>query len=103
VIENIPAREAWAALQAQPAARLCDVRTEMEWRTVGVPELGSIGKQTVFASWQVAPSMQRNAGFVQELEAAGLGYDDPIYFICRSGAQSRRGGGRAGGGIPARL
>ena len=88
MIENVPAREAWAALQEQPAAKLCDVRTEMEWRTVGVPDLAEIGKQTVFASWQVAPAMQQNERFVEELEAAGLDRDDPIYFICRSGARS---------------
>jgi rhodanese-related sulfurtransferase len=88
MIDDIPARECWAALQAQPAAALCDVRTEQEWRTVGVPDLAPIGKRTVFASWALAPAMQPNARFVEELAAAGLRHDDPVYFICRSGARS---------------
>jgi rhodanese-related sulfurtransferase len=88
MIENVLAQDAWAALQVQPNAVLCDVRTEQEWRTVGVPELASIGKQTVFASWALAPAMQPNAGFLDELAAAGLKHDDHVYFICRSGARS---------------
>ncbi len=88
MIDNIPAKDCWAALQAQPDAALCDVRTDYEWQTVGVPDLAPIGKRTVFASWALAPAMQPNPSFLEELAAAGLRHDDPVYFICRSGARS---------------
>ncbi len=88
MIENVSAKDSWAALQAQPNARLCDVRTDHEWRNVGVPDLSALGKQTVFASWALAPAMQPNPRFIAELAEAGLKQDDVIYFICRSGARS---------------
>jgi rhodanese-related sulfurtransferase len=88
MIENVAAQDAWAALRDQPATKLCDVRTEMEWTHVGVPDLAEIGKETVFVSWQLAPSMQQNERFLEQLAAAGVHYEDPVYFICRSGARS---------------
>ena len=62
MIENIPARAAWAALQAQPEARLCDVRTAQEWDHVGVPVLPD--GQVQFISWKFAPDMRRNPAFI---------------------------------------
>ena len=38
--------------------------------------------------WQLYPTMQRNASFLDHLQQAGLTPETPIYFICRSGARS---------------
>ena len=90
---DVGAAEAWDALKSQNAAQLVDVRTDAEWNYVGVPDLSSLGRSTLFCKWQRFPAGEQNADFAAELEAAlkAAGYQRgaPIYFICRSGARSR--------------
>jgi rhodanese-related sulfurtransferase len=88
MIEDVEAGKVWQALEADPAAQLCDVRTDAEWAFVGLPDLQAIEREPVLIPWQVYPSMQRNPAFLDTLRQAGLGPDTPIYFICRSGARS---------------
>ena len=88
MIENVSPAKAWDKLQADPQAQLVDVRTDVEWAYVGVPDLAAIGKQAVLIPWQVFPSMRENAGFVEELQKAGFTPDHHIYFLCRSGVRS---------------
>ena len=88
MVENVAPTQAWKALAADPHARLVDVRTDVEWNSVGVPDLDAAGKQVVLIPWQVYPTMQRNGTFEASLKQAGLTKDDQIYFICRSGARS---------------
>lgn len=88
MVDNVAPAQVWAALQANPQAQLCDVRTDAEWNFVGVPELGAAGKQTVLIPWQVYPEMQVNAGFTEHLAQAGFKPEHHIYFICRSGVRS---------------
>jgi rhodanese-related sulfurtransferase len=88
MVENVAPTQTWEALRADERARLVDVRTDVEWNFVGVPDLGSAGKQTVLIPWQVYPTMQRNGDFVDDLKQAGLTAESNIYFICRSGARS---------------
>lgn len=86
---DITVREAWDMLQQDPEAVLVDVRSEAEWRYVGVPDLTSSDKQTVFVCWQSYPDMRRNSNFVSDLTAAGVGPDRKVLLICRSGVRSR--------------
>lgn len=88
MVENVAPTQAWEALQADEHAQLVDVRTDAEWNFVGVPDLNGAGKQAVLIPWQVYPTMQRNGSFADDLKQAGLTGDNPIYFICRSGARS---------------
>ena len=88
MIEDVEPGKVWEALQADPSAQLCDVRTDAEWNFVGIPNLSSLGREVVLIPWQIYPTMQRNGGFVEHLREAGLRPDTPIYFICRSGARS---------------
>ncbi|HEX2940040.1 MAG TPA: rhodanese-like domain-containing protein [Rhodopila sp.] len=88
MVENVPPAEAWEALRTDRAAQLVDVRTDVEWNFVGVPDLNGVGKQTVFIPWQVYPTMQRNGSFEDSMRQAGLTPEHRIYFICRSGARS---------------
>jgi rhodanese-related sulfurtransferase len=88
MIEDIEAGKVWEALKADPRAQLCDVRTDAEWNFVGVPDLQEIGRETVLIPWQLYPTMQRNASFLDHLQQAGLTPETPVYFICRSGARS---------------
>jgi rhodanese-related sulfurtransferase len=88
MVENVAPTQTWEALQADDNAQLVDVRTDVEWNFVGLPELSAAGKQPILIPWQVYPTMQRNPGFEDNLRDAGLTADHKIYFICRSGARS---------------
>ena len=88
MIENVSPGKAWGALQSDPRAQLVDVRTDVEWAYVGLPDLGAIGKQAVLIPWQMFPSMQVNPDFVEALKKTGFTPEHPIYFLCRSGVRS---------------
>lgn len=88
MVENVPPRQVWEALQRDPKAQLVDVRTDAEWSFVGLPDLSSLGKQVVPIQWQLYPTMVRNAAFTDQLRQAGFSPDHHIYFICRSGQRS---------------
>jgi len=88
MVDNVPPRQTWEALQSDPAAQMVDVRTDAEWNFVGVPDLAPAGKQVVLIPWQVYPTMAPNASFVDHLKQAGFTPDHHIYFICRSGVRS---------------
>jgi rhodanese-related sulfurtransferase len=88
MIDNVSPKQTWEALKADGSAHLVDVRTEAEFTFVGLPDLSDAAKQPVLIPWQVYPTMQVNAGFVQQLRAAGLTPANEIYFLCRSGARS---------------
>lgn len=90
---DVSPREAWQALAADPKAQLVDVRTRAEWTFVGMPGLGEIGKEAILLEWQTYPTMSVSQTFVDDLvetlTALKAGPDDPVYFLCRSGARSR--------------
>jgi rhodanese-related sulfurtransferase len=85
---EVDARTAWARLGEEPDAVLIDVRTVPEWRNIGVPDLAQLGKEPRFVEWQQAPEMALNPGFADEVAAAGVTPEQPVYLICRSGARS---------------
>ena len=86
---DISPAEAWTLLEKEPDAVLIDVRTRPEWSYVGVPDLGSIGKEAVLLSWQVFPQMAVNPDFVSQLSRAVPSQGQALVFLCRSGARSR--------------
>lgn len=88
MVENISPTQVWDALRTEPDAQIVDVRTDVEWAYVGLPDLSAADKQPVLIPWQLFPSMQVNAGFVDQMKQAGLTPDHKIYFLCRSGARS---------------
>ncbi len=88
MVENVAPTQTWEALKADPEAQLVDVRTDVEWNFVGVPDLNEAGKQALLIPWQIYPTMQRNPSFEDTLKQAGITADHHIYFICRSGARS---------------
>ena len=91
---DVAAQVAWDALETNPAAVLVDVRTTAEWTYVGVPSLAGIGKETILVSWDDFCSGTLVPDFTGRLKAAldeaGVAADAPVYFICRSGARSRK-------------
>lgn len=90
---DLSADDAWAMLEADRGVVLVDVRTLPEWSFVGVPDLSSLGKETVFLDWQVYPDMSVRADFIEALQAAlsasGGDKTAPVLFLCRSGVRSK--------------
>jgi rhodanese-related sulfurtransferase len=78
-------------LSDNPQAVLVDVRTDAEWRFVGVPDLSSLGREVVYIEWNTTDGT-RNENFLAELKdrippAEGEG-ERPVVFLCRSGNRS---------------
>lgn len=82
-------KDAWAMLAAEPGAVLVDVRTVAEWNFVGVPDLSSLGKEPVYASWVVFPTMTPNPNFASEIKSAVADKETPVLFLCRTGGRSK--------------
>jgi len=86
MIPQISSADTWQQLVDDESAVLIDVRTETEWKTIGVPDLSSIGKEARFVPWNDEQGV-KNAYFT-DVATDGLGPDTPIYLLCRSGARS---------------
>ena len=104
MVENVPPAQVWKALNEDPQAQLVDVRTEPEWAYVGLPDLSAAGKKPLPISWQLFPTMQVNAKFVELLRDAGLDEVAPhLLPLPQRRAQPGRGERGDRGGVPARL
>jgi rhodanese-related sulfurtransferase len=81
---DLTPEQAWDLLTTDERAVLVDVRTDGEWRTIGVP----VHDRAAFVEW-VTPAGP-NPAFLTELEQAGLtpGEERPVIFLCRSGVRS---------------
>lgn len=85
---DITPEQAWKLLSENPEAVLVDVRTDAEWRFVGVPDLSSLGRDVVYIEWNRTDGT-RNDNFVAELIGHVPPRDDrPVVFLCRSGNRS---------------
>jgi rhodanese-related sulfurtransferase len=88
---DITPQQAWQLLSDNPHAVLVDVRTDAEWRFVGVPDLSSLGRDVVYIEWNTAGG-SRNANFVDSLkervQPAAVDQERPVIFLCRSGNRS---------------
>ncbi len=88
---DITPLQAWKLLSDNPNAVLVDVRTDAEWRFVGVPDLSSLGREAVFIEWNTSDGAH-NERFAQELTdrvgSAAQGAERPVIFLCRSGQRS---------------
>ncbi len=89
-IAQVEPSDAWQALCSDRKVLLIDVRTTMEWASIGVPDLTSAnGRQTVFIEWQMFPTMAVNPDFATQAHDAIRAADaDEVYFLCRSGVRS---------------
>lgn len=87
---DLTPQEAWDLLAENPAAVLVDVRTEGEWRQVGVPDMSDLpgDREVGFVQW--ATPFGPNEDFLAELASVGIEPGDgrPVIFLCRSGNRS---------------
>lgn len=86
---DIKPKEAWDILEREADACLIDVRTEAEWRYVGLPTLDAVGKPVHCVCWQLFPDNRLNEGFVEEVRAQGVRPEQTVLLLCRSGQRSR--------------
>lgn len=80
--------QAWKILQEDKSAVLVDVRTDIEFTQIGIPDVSNLEKQTQLISWKLAPSMNINMKFIEQVQALGSDSEAPLVFICRSGVRS---------------
>ena len=83
---DVTPEAAWELITTSPDAVLVDVRTQDEWRTVGVPDTSAARTAARFVEWNTA--WGPNAEFLTHLEAAGVAKDATVLFLCRSGGRS---------------
>jgi rhodanese-related sulfurtransferase len=88
---DITPLQAWKLLSDNPDAVLVDVRTDAEWRFVGVPDLSSLGRDVVYIEWNTSGGT-RNENLAAELKQlvppAAADQERPVIFLCRSGNRS---------------
>ncbi|NUS44413.1 MAG: rhodanese-like domain-containing protein [Mycobacteriaceae bacterium] len=86
---DLTPRQAWELLIENPDAVLVDVRTEAEWRFVGVPDTTAAERPTYLIEW-VSVNGEPNPDFVGQLRTALEERADeaPVVFLCRSGQRS---------------
>jgi rhodanese-related sulfurtransferase len=92
---DVSARETWERLVEDKGALLVDVRSRAEWSFVGVPDLEPVARTLILVEWQsFPPGPTPNPDFASELaaalESAGYAKGKALFFLCRSGARSRR-------------
>jgi rhodanese-related sulfurtransferase len=78
--------EAYQLLQANPAAKLVDVRTDAERHWVGQVALPAV--QHAAIEWSSWPGGAPNQNFASQLSEIAA-KDDVLLFLCRSGVRSR--------------
>jgi rhodanese-related sulfurtransferase len=85
---------AWHVLKELKKSTLLDVRTQAELNFVGQPDLSSINKSIKNVELQMFPSGNLNSEFAKqaeiELESEYIKKEDPLLFLCRSGARSAK-------------
>ncbi|MFC8526508.1 rhodanese-like domain-containing protein [Nocardia sp. NPDC057227] len=86
---DITPKQAWELLRDNPSAVLVDVRTEAEWRWVGVPDTAEVDRPTALIEW-VDGTGTPNPAFLEQLNQALAGREPeaPVVFLCRSGQRS---------------
>jgi len=79
---DVSPQTAHEAVAQDSDAVIIDVRTPGEW-AMGLPALPDVK----LVSWQF-PDGTFNPSFLDQLVDAGVRHDQPVYFLCRSGARS---------------
>lgn len=90
MIKDIFAKNAWDMLQTSDSY-LLDVRTDAEWKFVGVPNLGKKQNDYIQVSLLNFPYMDLNTDFLTEFESKFRGNKaSQIFCLCRSGVRSQK-------------
>ena len=85
---SITSIECFNKLSQISNAYLIDVRTKPEWEFIGIPDLSSLNKKTIFISWFIYPEMKINFFFQSQIDNSKIKKNDKLFLICRSGSRS---------------
>ena len=66
-VKNITSIECFNKLSEISNSYLIDIRTKPEWEFIGVPDLSSLNKKTIFISWHMYPEMKINSLFENQI------------------------------------
>ena len=83
---NIKAIDAFDFLSKKVNSHLIDTRSEIEWKSTGIPDLSSINKETYLINWQ--PILGQT--FIEQYKKfllTNFNQKDSLFFICRSGSR----------------
>ena len=84
---NIKATDAFDFLSQKVDSYLIDTRSDVEWKTTGIPDLSSINKETKLINW--GPVLDQT--FFEQYKnflLSSFNQNDNLLFICRSGSRS---------------
>ena len=84
---NIKAIDAFDFLSKKVNSHLIDTRSDIEWKTTGIPDLSSINKKTNLINW--GPVLDQI--FFEQYKnflLSSFNQNDYLLFICRSGSRS---------------
>ena len=84
---NIKAIDAFDFLSKKVDSHLIDTRSDLEWKTTGIPDLSSINKETNLINW--GPVLDQT--FFEKYKKfllTSFNQKDSLFFICRSGSRS---------------
>ena len=87
-VKNITSIECFNELSEISNSYLIDIRTKPEWEFIGVPDLSSLNKKTIFISWHMYPEMKINSLFENQITELNIKKNDNLFLICRSGNRS---------------
>ena len=89
-IKQISSKEAFEEIKSNAGALLIDVRSELEWKKIGIPDLGDLNENLVLLELQSMPSMEYNQNFLVELEEVLNDKNvNNVMFICKAGVRSQ--------------
>ena len=84
---NIKATDAFDFLSKKVDSHLIDTRSDLEWKTTGIPDLSSINKKVYLINW--GPVLDQT--FFEQYKKfllTSFNQKDSLFFICRSGSRS---------------
>ena len=84
---NIKATDAFDFLSKKDNSHLIDTRSDIEWKSTGIPDLSSINKETILINW--GPVLDQI--FFEQYKnflLTSFNKNDNLLFICRSGSRS---------------
>ncbi len=84
---NIKAIDAFDFLLKKDDSHLIDTRSDIEWKSTGIPDLSSINKETNLINW--GPVLDQT--FFEQYKnflLSSFNQNDNLLFICRSGSRS---------------
>ena len=88
---DVSPSECWSTLSnGDKNVYLIDVRTDVEWHYVGVPDLDTLGIKVIFIEWYRWPDKSANEEFSSQLlDAIPNKKGSKLFFLCRGGVRSK--------------